>query len=215
MPAIDGAEHAQDGVIPRFYMRAILDELKTEKEGHPIYRDVEWVDVTILGSNATKPSLRVTDEHRQRWSRQYAAFVDGREYIEKGYVLSEWQKMQPALVATLKAQGIHTVEQFAQLGLPQVKMLGSVDLWEQAKKIAAGRDEKQEQLDELLEANKALEARLEALEAEKAQEGALDASAQSGGAPAVEEVKPDPMAKARAAKKAKAGKQKAAVAAGS
>lgn len=183
MPLVGGAQNAQDGVIPKFYMRPILNEKRTGEAGHPVYDDVEYVEVSVLGSNSSVGNGRVRDKHRAKWAKQYEAFKKGIEYIEEGYRLDEWSMVPRALCETFKGMGIHTVEQLAQLGDDKARYLDALALRNEAKKVLAGRDEKQEQLDELKEANKALLARLDALEAKP---------------------KPDPMAKARAAKKAKA-----------
>ena len=164
MPKIVGGEHAVAGVIPRFFMNPVLNKSKSKAAGHAIYDDVEYVEVTILGSRSTRPVYRVTDKYREKWPKHYKAFREGTEYIEEGYRLSEWSQMTPAGVESLRQMGIHTMEQFIDLNEDTSKYLGLFQLRHEARKILAGQDEKQMAIDKLQEQNEMLIKRLEALE---------------------------------------------------
>jgi len=166
MPIAGGAENAtKDGLIIRFFMHPVKDRKKSIEAGYPVFNDVEHIEAKVLGSNSTVAVYEVQEKHRQKWPKHYEAFKKGIEYIEEGFRIDEWSAMQPALVATLKASGIHTVEQFVKISENQAKYLGCLSLRDQAAKMLAAKDVQGTQVAELLEANRKLMERLDALEA--------------------------------------------------
>ncbi len=110
-----GSEASPNGVRPRFYMEAVEDPLATAREGRPIFRDEERVELFMPGNQYHMPVLRVTDEHRQRWSREYEAFRQGVEMAPEGTPLEEWPILGRANVLELKALGLKVVEDIATL----------------------------------------------------------------------------------------------------
>lgn len=99
-----------DRLIPEFYLHAIQNNFKSEQEGRPVFDDVEKVRIIIPGDKHTRVEERVTDEHRQRWPRQYEAFKTGLEQSPEGFPIELWPPISPALALNLKALGIPTVE---------------------------------------------------------------------------------------------------------
>ncbi len=111
-----------DPVQPRFHIEAIIDEVASESAGHPVYREQERVQYMMVGPNS--PVFVVTDEHRQRWPKQYEAFRNGVEISPDGTPLEQWAYLRKAHVLTLKQHGIHTVEQCAGLSDTQCQTVG-------------------------------------------------------------------------------------------
>lgn len=105
---------ADANLLVKFLLKPRLDEEATAKEGRPIYRDVEYIDIRQPGSpdNVCRPaSARDID----RFPRHYAAFknrVNEDEYLE-GTRLSEWPLVSRSQVEELSFFGIKTVEQLA------------------------------------------------------------------------------------------------------
>jgi nucleotidyltransferase/DNA polymerase involved in DNA repair len=67
------------------------------------------------GNPYTRPIMRVTEEHRQAWPKQYEAFKAGREIATEGTPLEAWPRVQPKQLHELKALGFKTVEQIASM----------------------------------------------------------------------------------------------------
>lgn len=101
--------------IPRFHIEPVQDEGASAAAGHPVFRDEERVEIILPGNPFTRPVKIVTDEHRQRWPREYAAFKAGTTMAQDGTPLEQWPMMTPAMVKQLKFLEIHTVEQCAAL----------------------------------------------------------------------------------------------------
>lgn len=112
------------GVYPKFYMRAVQDGPATAREGRPIFKDVEWVDIYLAGDKTTVPSFKVTDEHRRRWPDHYKAFRDGQAAPIVGTPVDQWPALSVSQVEELKALRIYTVEQLAGLSDQGLQALG-------------------------------------------------------------------------------------------
>ena len=183
----------RDGCFPRFYIQPVLDADKTAEAGHPVFKDVEYVEVIVTKSKNFRPMYKVTETHKKRWAQQYAAFKNAQDGNIEGYRLDEWSMMPRSFSETLKSLQIITLEQFILVPQDDLKILGPgiMELQHQAEEILDNRDEKQEQIDGLKEQNEQLLARLEALEGKVEPTAAQKRNAN--------------LAKARAAKKAKAG----------
>src|SRR5215472_13838915 len=80
----------RDPTFPEFYTEAVLDELATQRQGHPIYRDEERVKIHIPGNSLSVPVERVNDEHRMRWPEAYERFKKGQEMAHEGTPIDMW-----------------------------------------------------------------------------------------------------------------------------
>lgn len=111
-----GSEQAAPGgVRPRFYLDPVQDELASAREGRPIFKEVERVEIFLPGNPYTIPVHNVTDVHRQRWPREYELFRQGIEQTAEGTPISEWPILNRAQVLELKSMQLQTVEEMAAL----------------------------------------------------------------------------------------------------
>jgi hypothetical protein len=114
----DGSNH------PRFFLDQVQDMVASEKAGRAIFRDEERVEIIMPGNPHTRPVARVTDEHRQRWPREYAAFREGIELAPDGTPLEEWSILKRSQVMELKALGFKTVEHIRDMDDLAVQRIG-------------------------------------------------------------------------------------------
>lgn len=84
------------------------------------------VKIIIPGARGTEAWEVVTDEHRQRWPQEYAAFKAGLEQPVTGTPLREWPcaEMTPGRVKELAFLNILTVEHLAMVNDANVVHLG-------------------------------------------------------------------------------------------
>lgn len=108
---------------PRFFMDAQQDEAATAAAGRPIFKQRELVQILQPGS-PNQPVFEVTDEYRNRWPEQYAAFKRGEEMSVEGTPLEQWPVLNRQMVMELKALQIYTVEQCAALSDLAVQKIG-------------------------------------------------------------------------------------------
>jgi hypothetical protein len=118
------SEKESRGVTPQFYKTAIKNDFKSQKEGRPIFDEVEMVRVVIPGDRLTKPSFLVDNEHRQRWPEAYSAFKRGEERAATGTPVEHWPILTTGRVAELKAMNIFSVEEYAEVSDANLAGLG-------------------------------------------------------------------------------------------
>jgi hypothetical protein len=100
---------------PRFFIETVRDEHSSRHHGREIFREEERVEIIMPGNPYTRPIMRVSDEHRQAWPKQYEAFKAGQEIATEGTPLEAWARVQPKQLHELKALGFKTVEQIANM----------------------------------------------------------------------------------------------------
>lgn len=119
-----GASSNDTGIFPRFYMEAELDQAASAQAGREIWRDVEMVEMLMPGNMLTRPTAKVSDEHRQRWPQAYEAFRRQEEYKPDGRPLEEWPMLTKAQIRELKSLEFHTVEQLAEMSEVAINRIG-------------------------------------------------------------------------------------------
>lgn len=114
----------REATVPRFFIKAWKNQFKSDQEGRDIYEDREYVEVLTLGDKNCIPVFQVTEKHKARWPKQYAAFKNGQVFSPEGTPLEKWTLVGPAEVEHLKHFNIRTVEQLAALGDNVLSNLG-------------------------------------------------------------------------------------------
>jgi hypothetical protein len=106
---------APDTARPRFYVKAVQNNFKSERDGKPVFEDQRYVEVHIPGDRKTVVDRPVKPEDRERWPREYAAFEAGLETPLEGLPLEEWAGITRSQVEELRFAHVRTVEQLAAL----------------------------------------------------------------------------------------------------
>ena len=109
------AEQRPHRALVTFYLDKMINNFRSEQEGHPVYDDKEMIRIITPGDTKSVIEAVVKDEHRRQYAREYEAFKAGMAIPAEGTPLEEWPPMTPATVANLKAINIHTVEQLAEV----------------------------------------------------------------------------------------------------
>jgi hypothetical protein len=166
---------------PRFFVDSVQDQIASANAGRPIFRDEERVEIIMPGNPYTRPVQRVTDTHREKWPKEYAAFRAGLELSVEGTPLEEWPRLKRSQVLELKALGFQTVEHVARMddqatqrvgiGGQQLRELAKAFLDDAAhaaevERLAEANTRKDEELDALRRQVAELGRTLEAMHAE-------------------------------------------------
>jgi len=176
------SEPANNGIFPKFYIKAMKNEAKSTAAGHPVFDEIEMVEIRIAGDPKNVVTRKVRENDIERWHKQYAQFKRKEEQVSSGYPVTEWPALSRGEAATLKALNIHTVEALAELpdsGLQNIGMGArelqkkAVAFLEAAKDSGAVERQRQEiekQNETIAQQAKMLEdlkAEIEALKAQK------------------------------------------------
>lgn len=112
------------GVYPRFFVDQVQDNVASEQQGRPIFRDEERVEIIMPGNAQTRFVAKVNSEHTQRWPKEYEAFKAGFEISPDGTPLEEWPILKRSQVLELKAIGFKTVEQVRDMNDHAIQRVG-------------------------------------------------------------------------------------------
>ncbi len=138
-----GTIKATDGVIPIFHQREIADEPASAREGRPIYRVEDWIEIICPGSRdrVLRPVLK---KDKERFAEQWESYKRGDHHqVTDGTPITQWQGVSRQRAAELRASGIYTVEQLADATDNTLQRLGmdARKLQEAARKFVAGTAE--------------------------------------------------------------------------
>jgi hypothetical protein len=126
----------RDNCIPRFYTEAVKNNFRSLNEGRAVFEDREMVEIIIAGDSKSVVNEIVTDNHRQRWAREYNLFKDGKEAVAEGTPVEEWAAISKSQAMELRSCHVRTVEQLANLSdnlLSRAVPMGGHALRERAK----------------------------------------------------------------------------------
>lgn len=137
----------EDKVLLRFWYDSAENAVVSAQEGRAIFDTVLMVELLAPGQSASTPVI----ELERAWAPESLAFYGWEEgttrkneryhefeqYIDKfkrnnnqlelgGTPLKEWPRVTQGLVATLAAQGIHTVEQVSAIPDANLNVLGAM-----------------------------------------------------------------------------------------
>lgn len=137
--AADFYNPERDLTIPRFYLRPVKSEFKSSAAGHPVFDDIEYVEVIIPGNRGTTVDTPVRAEHKERWPNHYRRFKDNEEAPAEGTPVSEWAGCTRSEAEELKYLNVKTVEILAALddGALQKLSMGGHALRERARRFLA------------------------------------------------------------------------------
>lgn len=116
--AVMGGEAAYAGdsrLYVSFSKVPVLNEAKTQEAGRPIYDEEDQITTRIPGDRFFSSVEKVRDSHKRRFPTQWAAYSNGQAQSQSGTPLEVWPQMTVSMVATLKASGVSTVEQLAEM----------------------------------------------------------------------------------------------------
>jgi hypothetical protein len=107
--------HDEDGVIGIFKTMAVQDRERSKIEGRPVFKDVAFVEIRVPGKPKSVPVERLNEGHKKRWPKAWAAYEAQQRGMVDGTPLEQWAYLTPSDVMTLRAAGVHSVEQCAAL----------------------------------------------------------------------------------------------------
>lgn len=110
------ARHARDNTLRViFYMKAVKNNFKSAKEGRAIFDEKPFVKIIVPGDRLNMVDAPVTPYHKQRFQALWERFEKGLEAPETGTPLGEMPWMSVGMVEELRAFGVKTVENLANL----------------------------------------------------------------------------------------------------
>jgi len=113
------------GLNVQFYKHAELNTWRSQQEGRKVFDEHVYIRILTPANRLNVIERRATDEDRQRFNRQFRAFVERGEQLLSGTPLSEMPGMSQGRVLEFAALKVTTVEQLAGMPDSTVQLLGT------------------------------------------------------------------------------------------
>lgn len=108
-----------------FYNRSVHNPAKSTAEGRPVFDDKVFFKSFVPGEQRFNIVDRpATTAEQQRYPREWAAYKENAEQTPEGTPIDMLYPEKPSIAATLKANGVHTIEQCAVLGATSIDNIG-------------------------------------------------------------------------------------------
>lgn len=114
---------AETAVRAEFFKEAVLLGAETEKQGRPIYRDMDHVKIQVAGSREEVVRL-VEAADKTRFPDQWRRYTDSNAEIKDGTPIKLWPPVTPSLVRHFENFNIFTVEQLSGLSDSNAAQMG-------------------------------------------------------------------------------------------
>ena len=126
---------ADKSLLVKFFVKPREDKTASVREGRPIFRDTEYIDIKIPGNRGSGACRPATEEDKKRFPEHYAKFKQRvTDERDEGTPLSEWAPMSRSTAEELAFFHVKTVEQLANMADVQVaKFKGLFELQAKAK----------------------------------------------------------------------------------
>jgi hypothetical protein len=112
----NGKQAEQDAkLLVKFFYKTKKDTTKSAEQGRPVFKDVEYVDISVPGNRGSGVKRPATFRDKQRFPRHYAAFKQRIELPQEGTPLSEWPVISRSMAEELSFHGVKTVEHMAEM----------------------------------------------------------------------------------------------------
>ena len=134
MQGNQGRFHNDQTVYAEFFYHAKRNDAKSLEEGREIFEDVPYVKIMVPGDKDNIVMRPVRDTDKQRFPRQWEAFMTNAEQPAEGTPLEEWAGISRSMVEELKFFGIRTMEALVDMPDSQAqKFMGINALRQKAK----------------------------------------------------------------------------------
>lgn len=111
-------------MIAMFYNRPTANPGKSSEAGRPIFEDRVFVRIHPVGERLNIVDRPATVQDQRRFPTQWNQFKDNRQQIPEGTPIDLLYPEHPSIGASLRAGGVHTIEQCAELSGTAIDQLG-------------------------------------------------------------------------------------------
>jgi len=127
-PEFTGAVNPDSKLAVIFYSKAVQNEFESEKQGRPIFKDMDFVKIFVPGDPTTVIDTFAREDHKKRFPMHWAHYQNkhGGDSREIGTPLSQWPRLSQAQVEELRALKFFTVESIAGASDAQLQRIGMI-----------------------------------------------------------------------------------------
>jgi hypothetical protein len=111
-------------MVALFFTKAKHNPAKSNEAGRPIYDDVVFVRIAPPGERLNIVERPATPDDQRRYALQWAQFAQNKQQVPDGTPIDLLYPDHPSVAAMLRANGVYTVEQCAELSGPAIDTIG-------------------------------------------------------------------------------------------
>ncbi len=112
---VNNKSKLDETLLVKFFYKTREDKVETRRQGRPIFKEVEYVDIKIAGDRAGGVCRPARGADKERFPRHYLAFKNRVEAPVTGTPLAEWSLIPRSAIEQLTYANVKTVEQLALL----------------------------------------------------------------------------------------------------
>jgi hypothetical protein len=112
------------GQLAIFYHKSVHNPQRSQQEGRPVFEDRIFVRVAPPGERLNIVDRPATRSDQQRWPQQWALFQQNKEQTPEGTPIELLYPEKPAVAATLRANGVMTIEACSELSGNAIDSIG-------------------------------------------------------------------------------------------
>jgi len=112
------------GMVCMFYNRAVHNAAKSAQSGRPFYEDKIFVRIHPPGERLNIVDREATDTDRKRFPAQWQQFRQNKQQQPEGTPIELLYPDYPSVPAMLRASGVQTIEQCADLSATAIDGIG-------------------------------------------------------------------------------------------
>ena len=119
-------KNADSRLAVRFESKPRKNDFASEREGRPIYEDIDYITIYVPGDSTLTVVAEVREDHKSRFPIQWAHYQNKHKDDPRniGTPISQWPLVSPAMAEELRAMKFFTVESVAQASDAQLSNLG-------------------------------------------------------------------------------------------
>jgi hypothetical protein len=111
-------------LVVMFYTKPMHHPGKSTDQGRPVYEDTIFVRIHPPGERLNIVDRPARKDDQTRYALQWAQFSQNKQQAPDGTPIDLLYPDHPAIGATLRANGVYTVEQCADLSGPAIDSIG-------------------------------------------------------------------------------------------
>lgn len=119
------AQYGSDSILNVwFYKHPVFNQSRSENEGRPCYDDRDFIHIQHPGETQQIMERPATQVDARRFPQQWAAYQQSMPQKIEGTLIDLLFPGKPSISEGLKASGVHTVEQLANISADGMNNLG-------------------------------------------------------------------------------------------
>ena len=112
------------GLVVFFYNKSSHNKQRSLAEGRPVYNDQVFVRIAPPGEKLNVVDRPATGSDARRWPKQWEQFQQNKQQTVEGTPVDLLYPDNPSIGSTLRASGVYTIEQLAELSGNAIESVG-------------------------------------------------------------------------------------------